>query len=217
MHTLLDTLLPPRCAACGAPARSGLCVTCHAAGDALRLAPHEIAVLSDVVAAVGCYAYDGVIRDAVRGMKLGGRHAAARPLGTQLCAHPALPRGWPVTWVPSTRRKLRERGFELTRLLAGPQAVPLLERIVDRPDQTTLDAQTRRTSPVGTFAATRPAPHDVVLVDDVRTTGATALAAAHALLGAGARRVLVATLAVGGDDARRSDQRHYSAATAATR
>ena len=204
MHTLLDTLLPPRCAACGAPARGGLCPPCHAEGELLRLAPDDVALLADAVAAVGCYAYDGVIRDAVRGMKLGARHAAARPLGSELRSHPAVPPAWPVTWVPSTRRKLRQRGVEMTRLLAGAEAVPLLKRVADRPDQTTLDAQARRTSPIGAFAALGTAPRDVVLIDDVRTTGATALAASYALLDAGARRVLVATFAVGGDDARRT-------------
>lgn len=204
MRALLDTLLPPRCAACAAPAASGLCPTCRTAGAALRLPARDLTLLAERIAAVGCYAYDGVIRDAVRGMKLGGRHAAAAPLGVELRRHPAIPPQWPVAWVPSSRRKLRQRGTEITRALAGPQAVPLLRRTIDRPDQTTLDAQERRTSPRGVFAATAPAPADVVLVDDVRTTGATALAAGQALLDAGARRVLVATFAVGGDDARRS-------------
>lgn len=203
MGRLLDTLLPPRCAACAAPAGDGLCVRCTAEAAALRLPARDVTLLAGAVAAVGCYAYDGVVRDAVRGMKLGGRHAAAAPLGAELRRHPAVPPRWPVTWVPSSRRKLRQRGTEITRALAGPQALPLLRRTIDRPDQTTLDAQERRLSPRGVFAATGPAPADVVLVDDVRTTGATALAAAQALLDAGARRVLVATFAVGGDDARR--------------
>ena len=159
-------------------------------------------MLAPDVAAVGVYAYDGVIRDAVRGMKMGGRHAAARPLGAAVRAVAAEVASWPITWVPSSRRRLRERGVEITRLLAGADAVALLRRTVDRPDQTSLSAQARRQSPLGVFTAVGSAPRDVVLVDDVRTTGATALAAAEALRAAGARRVLVATLAVGGDDAR---------------
>ncbi|MGI8874273.1 MAG: hypothetical protein ACR2KP_08095 [Egibacteraceae bacterium] len=46
------------------------------------------------------------------------------------------------------------------------------------------------------------------MVDDVRTTGGTALAAAAALRTAGARRVLVATFAVAGQDARDSTSGH---------
>jgi predicted amidophosphoribosyltransferase len=42
-------------------------------------------------------------------------------------------------------------------------------------------------------------PAAVVLVDDVRTTGATATAAARALQVAGARRVLVVTFSVAVD------------------
>ena len=201
MPGLLDAVVPRRCAACGAPA-CGLCDDCEDAAGALRLPDTRYDLLADRVAAVGLYAYDGVIRDAVRGMKIAGRYAAATQFAAQLRRHPAVPGGWAVAWVPSTRRRRRERGFDLPQLLAGAGAVDLLRRVADRPDQTSLTAAERRLSPIGAFLAPGPVPADVVLVDDVRTTGATATAAATALLSGGAQRVLVATLAVGGDDAR---------------
>ena len=196
---LLDALIPLRCAACAAVAPEGLCRSCRGAADLLRLRT-SVEMLLPAVAAVGVYAYDGVVRDAVHGMKLAGRFAAARPLGTLVRERTGV--DWPLTWVPSTRRRRRERGFELPRLLAGLHAVSLLRRVVGGPDQTELSAERRRELPVDVFAARGVVPPNVVLVDDVRTTGATARAAAHALLDGGARRVLVATLAVGGDDAR---------------
>jgi predicted amidophosphoribosyltransferase len=202
MGSVIDLLLPPRCAACRRPG-GGLCPPCAAAAERLRLPATAVTLLAPAVAAVAGYAYDGVVRDAIRGMKIGGRHAAARALGADLRRHPAIPAGWPTTWVPSTRWKLRARGVEIPRLLAGSRAVQLLDRTIERPDQTTLDAYARRHSPAGVFTARADPPAEVVLVDDVRTTGATALAAAGALLDAGAVRVLVVTLAVGGDDARR--------------
>lgn len=202
---VVDLLLPPRCPACGQPASAGLCVTCRAAAGALALGDHGRAVLADGVVAVGAFAYAGVIAAAVRSVKAGGRHAAMSGLGALMWERLGLPAparaSWAVTWVPSTPRRLRQRGVELTRLLAGPGAVALLRRPLERPDQTTLGATARRASPAGAFAATGPAPRAVVLVDDVRTTGATATAAGLALRAAGARRVLVATLAVAGADA----------------
>ena len=179
-----------------------MCAPCATAAEALRLPPARPDLLAERVAAVGVFAYDGVIRDAVRGMKISGRWAAARHLAPALVEHPAVPPAWPVTWVPSTSRRRRERGGELPQLLAGPAAAGLLRRTVQRPDQTGLSPAERRVSPQGCFLASRPVPSEVVLIDDVRTTGGTALAAADALLAGGARRVLVVTLAVGGDDAR---------------
>lgn len=179
-----------------------MCTGCAAEAEALRLPPARPDLLARNVAAVGVFAYDGVISAAVRGMKIAGRWAAARHLAPAVVGHPAVPAGWPVTWVPSTDRRRRERGGELPRLLAGAAAVELLRRTVQRPDQTSLSPAERRLSPRGCFAATGAIRPDVVLVDDVRTTGGTALAAADALIAGGARRVLVVTLAVGGDDAR---------------
>lgn len=201
MRLFVDAVLPLRCAACAAPAR-GLCAACETAAGGLRLPATRYDLLGERVAAVGVYAYDGVIRDAIRGMKIAGRFAAARDLSGRIRDLATVPPHWPVTWVPSTRRRRRERGFELPRLLAGAGAVALLRRNGDRPDQTTLTPAERRRSPAGVFQATGRVPPDVVLVDDVRTTGGTAAAASAALLAAGARRVVVATLAVGGDDAR---------------
>ena len=196
-------LLPERCAACAAPA-AGMCQTCTADATALRLPKGGFEILSPAIAAVGAYAYEGVVRDAVRGMKIAGRWAAARHLAPVLRDLPGVPSDWPVTWTPSTRRRQVQRGVDLPRLLAGASGVPMLRRRVDRADQTSLTPDERRAFPADAFAATVSVPDDVVLVDDVRTTGATATAAARALLAGGARRVIVVTFAVGGDDARQT-------------
>ena len=201
MRAVLDAFLPMRCAACAVPGVAW-CHRCAAQAEPLRLPGGGGTLLTPAVGAVGVFAYDGVVRDAVRGLKLSGRFAAAATLGEMIRALPSVPDSWPVTWVPSTPARLRARGFELPQLLAGGTARPLLRRNAGGPDQTDLSALQRRRLPARTFSALGAVPPDVVLIDDVRTTGATALAAAQALRDGGARRVLVATFAVGGDDAR---------------
>ena len=94
-----------------------------------------------------------------------------------------------VTWVPGRRRDIRLRGFDHAELIAreigariGLPVVRLLERAMDRPDQTTLSSQARWTNLEGAFTP-RGDARAVMLVDDLVTTGATAAACAAALKG----------------------------------
>lgn len=197
---LLDLLVAPTCASCSAVTREPFCQACAAGLGALGLVDFGSAVLAPGVTAVGAYAYDGVVRTAMHAVKIAGQHAAAPGLGRLMRFELGLPEPadapWPVTWVPSTRRKLRQRGADIPRLLAGRGAVSLLRRVRGGADQTELSAAERRQAPLGAFSAPAPVPRRVVLVDDVRTTGSTARAAAKALQDAGAHEVLVVTLAV---------------------
>jgi len=207
---VLDLLVPVGCPGCAAVAGpAGVCPACRAGLDEVALGDRGEEELADGVLAVGGWAYAEVAARIVRGLKVGERWAAAPALGRLLRARLGVPdaRAVPTTWVPSSPRRRRARGFELPRLLAGPGARPLLAAAAERPDQTDLDPAARRALSTTAFRATARAPGAVILVDDVRTTGATARAAATALRAAGAERVLVVTFAVAGDTARRSAMR----------
>jgi ComF family protein len=118
-----------------------------------------------------------------------------------------LPVGAAVVWVPLGRRRRIERSYDQAMLLAGALARaarrPLLRgtlrRIRETPPQVGHDRAARARNVAGAFAASPSvAGRDLVLVDDVVTTGATAEAASRALRDAGARSVLVAALARAG-------------------
>jgi ComF family protein len=122
--------------------------------------------------------------------------AGAVLAGLMLRRRPDWLEGQVLVPVPLHPRRLRQRGFdqgrELVRLLArgtGLVRADVLQRVVDTGPQSQLDERRRRANLRGAFAATRAVPAQVVLVDDVMTTGATLAAAASALRKAGVRQV----------------------------
>ena len=136
-----------------------------------------------------------------------------KDLGEQRLAHlmanmmlHAMPHGWEfdaVTYVPASLASYRRRGFEhaglIARELAMYTATPV-ERFLLRPhtrDQRTLSRTERIANLRGRFKACKDISEvgDVLLVDDVYTTGSTLCDAADALLSAGARSVKCLTFA----------------------
>jgi predicted amidophosphoribosyltransferase len=106
--------------------------------------------------------------------------------------------------VPLARGRRIARGYDQAMLLAAAFAReagrPLVRgglcRVRDTPPQVGRDRSARARNVAGAFAAAAGfSGTEVVLVDDVVTTGATADAAARALVTAGARRVLAVALA----------------------
>ena len=97
--------------------------------------------------------------------------------------------------VPTTRRRLRERGFNqaqvLCSLLAGTWGMPMEEALVredDRTAQSTLGGQSRRANLTGCMRAlTSVSGRRVLLVDDFLANGEAASGAARLLEQAGAQ------------------------------
>jgi len=111
---------------------------------------------------------------------------------------------WPLIAlvpVPSSKAAVRRRGFDHTATLAawvarrlGMRWSPLLRRTIPVADQVGRGATERGKNQVGTMLA-RPGERAVIVVDDVVTTGATAIEAVRALSAAGHIVLGVATVA----------------------
>ena len=158
------------------------------------------------------------MREAIHALKYDRLHAVAHRLGQMLAQAIAqlaaeAPAEMLVVPVPLHRSKYAQRGFNQARALAAealeslrlshPQwkltlASSTLMRLRATDSQAGLTPRQRRLNVRGAFSVSDPAQvaeRHILLVDDILTTGATARAAARALIAAGAESVWVATLA----------------------
>jgi ComF family protein len=147
--------------------------------------------------------YDGRLRDVIAALKYDPRPTIARPLAARMrdAGHDVLAGADLVVPVPLHRSRERTRGFNQARELArhlGARIADVLVRTRKTESQADLPAERRQTNVRGAFAVRRPAALNgrvIVLVDDVRTTGATLSACASVLLAAGAAEVRALTAA----------------------
>jgi ComF family protein len=155
---------------------------------------------------VAPFVYGGALAAAIVSLKYAGRVDRARPLSHLLLGALGPLRACPPTLVvpvPLHPRRARERGFNQAALLARPVARalhvrldPVLVRCVDTAMQASLDRAERLRNVARAFEATASLRGErLLLVDDVRTTGATLEACRVAALAAGAEDVRTLVLA----------------------
>ena len=111
-----------------------------------------------------------------------------------------------ITWVPLSRKRLRQRGYDQARLLAtelskkaGIECCRLLKKTRNNPAQSgTGGAEKRRANVSGVYTALSPEKitgKSILIVDDIVTTGATLSECGRMLLSAGAKEVKAVTVA----------------------
>jgi len=166
--------------------------------------------------AVAYGSYEGGLRDLIHMLKYHSVRPAANVLGRMLAeVIDGLAPSWNnasllVVPVPLFSAKLRQRGFNQAELIARVAlklssyrerlalSVDVLDRARDTQSQTGLTPHQRRANLRGAFRVMDRAAilgREIILVDDVLTTGATASECARVLRRAGATRIWVATVA----------------------
>jgi len=190
---------PPLCSVCGTPLGSGShgdkCDECGSNPPAFDYARS---------AAV----YEGVIKDAIHHFKFNGKERLVETLAglilNMLEKDGIMNKGDLVLVpVPLSRARKRERGYNqseiLARYISERTAIPvdtsLLKKTRNARPQSELDRRERLVNLKGAFRAEGSSGLNVLLIDDIYTTGSTVREAAYALKADGAASVVVATVA----------------------
>jgi ComF family protein len=225
LHALLELLYPPACIACAKvmPVRAAFCEACDVALE--RLPPVRCRTCAEpgtfprdtclrchaapppFSRAWAPFAHDGPVARAIHRFKYEDHPELAPALAELLASEcrqflsqaPRL-----LVALPLHDRRFRERRYDQAQLLAGELAratgreapVGLLSRARETRRQVGLSESDRALNVAGAFTASPSvAGREILLVDDVLTTGSTVRAAATALREAGAERIEVLTLA----------------------
>jgi predicted amidophosphoribosyltransferase len=210
---MLDLVLPLECGGCGAPSTRW----CDACARDLRVRPDEPHLITPRVdAALPVFSlgrYAGARRSAIVAVKEHGRADLVRPLGAalggglrQLLTWGVI--GLPVTVVPAPTRRLagrRRGGDPVTRMALAATAenpraavVQALRMTALVRDSVGLSSAARQRNVAGRVRLCRSSAGlvgEVLVVDDIVTTGATAAESVRTLQTAGARVVAVLSLA----------------------
>ena len=215
LNWLKELLFPRRatCMGCGSMAgcdRDDLCEECRE-----KLAKSFIGVRmpekkSGLAGTAFAYPYRGPAGGMVRSLKYGSVWILAEQMGHEIARAAELMRPEAdavVVPVPMHPKRLRARGKNHSALLALAASqelnlpyMEMLERTRNAPQQARLSDAQRKKNLQGGFAVCREHAEEVcgrtiLLVDDVWTTGATAMSCADALHSAGAGRIYFAAYA----------------------
>jgi len=219
--TGLDWLLPPRCGGCGKLGNRWcfdcqreivtidppFCERCGDSQKANGICARCVAAPPGYTALRSWASFNGPLRNAIHRLKYGRDVALGEVLARPMINY-LKQTGWKVDIVvpvPMSLSRRAERGYNQAALLARPIALSFgleyrsraLRKTRETRSQVGLSLGERQANVRGAFEADRRvvSGKQILVVDDVTTSGATLNACARALRVAGAREIYCLTLA----------------------
>lgn len=208
--TILRLLYPPKCAFCGKlinAQSTGVCIECE---KKLPLV-HGAAAVQKFPFITACTAplyYENEVRDSLLRYKFGKTTAYASVYAKFLSKSidENVNNCDIMTWVPLSRHRLRQRGYDQARLLCeetaailGMECIALLRKVRDVPAQSGTGSKEKRIANISgayeVIDGDKVRDRNILLIDDIVTTGSTMSECARMLMMAGAKHVYSAAVA----------------------
>ena len=206
----LDLLFPPRCVFCRKFVKSGkrlICDDCRTALPYTRMGGEQHGDHFSIC--VAPLYYEGEVRDSLLRYKFHDATGYADAYAELLadCIRQNLAGRYDlISWVPLSKKRLKERGYDQAMLLAlstalrlDDVAVSTLKKVKDVEKQSTVGSEEKRRANIaGAYEAEDAeliAGKRILLIDDIVTTGSTLSECAATLKEAGAAEVLCAAVA----------------------
>ncbi len=199
---ILDVLFPKTCLGCG---REGtyICKACEIFFSEVNML--EAGPRTDIMS---IWEYEGLMEKLILKIKYDGCHDIVGELVEKAFEKIDLnlPADTCITYVPMYNKKERRRGFNQAELIAkkvgekvGQPVARLLEKVKDNRSQVGLGPKEREENVKGVFKMIEVRPQsiwqNILLIDDVYTTGATMAECTKVLKRAGVKNVYGFTLA----------------------
>ena len=209
LQLLSAWLYPEKCVLCGKllqKQETDLCHRCRVEAPECPVNRSKYPYLNSWIA---LWYYEDMVRRSLLHYKFYGKrfyaNTYARLLGMKLLREEKTDFDV-LTWIPVSRKRKRQRGFDQVQLLAdklgrelGVEPMPVLKKIRNNAVQSGIAGQAeRRANVLGVYQVIDPEKIEgkrILLLDDILTTGATAGECARVLLTAGAKEVHLAVIA----------------------
>ncbi|MGE4589769.1 MAG: ComF family protein [Acidaminococcaceae bacterium] len=213
----ISIFFPPACIECGQRISEGMfCSSCRRKSEDFRILRSDEYCGPDIESICLFYRYDAGIKQALHDVKFHGKKSLLAVMSEEMmiletpkrvCKIWRLPENIFVVPIPTDRKRVAERGYDVPNgifrhwaLTQGFVWYEALSRIRSTQPQYGLNRNERRKNVRDCFSTIRNVyEKQILLVDDIFTSGATVDEAAHVLRKQGAGRIWVMTFAGGAD------------------
>lgn len=179
---LLEFIAPAHCAVCGKKLSPNqfLCVDCY---KKIEFNEYPLILSEEMVYYYGMSRYSGVMEELIKKFKFNNYKVLASTFAKMLkdfTEQHNITFG-AISYVPMNKKEFRERGYNQSQLLAnalssitGKPVINSIFKIKETKRQTHLSREERKENVKGAFVVKEKLDLDLLVLDDVYTTGSTA-------------------------------------------